>query len=111
MVFLFGMRHPSASLRTPGALMRVDMQGPVWLSGGEGGLRERAFPRPPRDPRMGVQRPVPVSLAPGIGAYAWPYNPARLMIPPRAVLAAPTFSEPSRVALVLAARLARHCGA
>jgi nucleotide-binding universal stress UspA family protein len=33
------------------------------------------------------------------------------MIPPRAVLAALSFSEPSRVALVLAARLARHCGA
>src|SRR3954452_5554328 len=33
------------------------------------------------------------------------------MIPPRAVLVALTFSEPSRVALVLAARLARHCGA
>lgn len=33
------------------------------------------------------------------------------MIPPRAVLAVVSFSEPSRVALVLAARLARHCGA
>jgi nucleotide-binding universal stress UspA family protein len=33
------------------------------------------------------------------------------MMPPRAIVAAVTFSEPSRVALVLAARLARHCGA
>jgi len=33
------------------------------------------------------------------------------MIPPRAVLAAVSFSEPSRVALVLASRLARHCEA
>jgi nucleotide-binding universal stress UspA family protein len=32
------------------------------------------------------------------------------MMPPRAVLAAVSFSEPSRAALVLAARLARHCG-
>ena len=35
----------------------------------------------------------------------------QLMIPPRAVLAAVSFSEPSRAALVLASRLARHCGA
>ncbi len=33
------------------------------------------------------------------------------MIPPRVILAAVTFSDASRVALVLAARLARHCGA
>jgi nucleotide-binding universal stress UspA family protein len=33
------------------------------------------------------------------------------MIPPRAILAAVTFAETSRVELVLAARLARHCGA
>ena len=33
------------------------------------------------------------------------------MIPPRAILAAVSFSDSSRVALVLAARLARHCGA
>jgi nucleotide-binding universal stress UspA family protein len=33
------------------------------------------------------------------------------MIPPRAILAAVSFSETSRVELVLAARLARHCGA
>jgi nucleotide-binding universal stress UspA family protein len=33
------------------------------------------------------------------------------MIPPRAILAAISFSETSRVELVLAARLARHCGA
>ena len=33
------------------------------------------------------------------------------MIPPRAILAAVTFSETSRVELVLAARLARHCSA
>lgn len=32
------------------------------------------------------------------------------MIPPRAILAAIDFSDTSRVALVLAARLARHCG-
>lgn len=33
------------------------------------------------------------------------------MIPPRAILAAVDFSDTSRVALILAARLARHCGA
>jgi nucleotide-binding universal stress UspA family protein len=33
------------------------------------------------------------------------------MIPPRAILAAVSFSDTSRVALVLAARLARHCSA
>ena len=33
------------------------------------------------------------------------------MMPPRAILAAVSFSDSSRVALVLAARLARHCGA
>jgi nucleotide-binding universal stress UspA family protein len=33
------------------------------------------------------------------------------MIPPRAILAAVSFSDSSRVALVLAARLARHCDA
>jgi nucleotide-binding universal stress UspA family protein len=33
------------------------------------------------------------------------------MMPPRAIVAAVSFSESSRVALVLAARLARHCGA
>jgi len=33
------------------------------------------------------------------------------MIPPRTILAAVSFSDTSRVALVLAARLARHCGA
>jgi nucleotide-binding universal stress UspA family protein len=33
------------------------------------------------------------------------------MIPPRAILAAVSFSETSRVALILAARLARRCGA
>ena len=33
------------------------------------------------------------------------------MFPPRVVLAAVDFSEPSRVALVCAARLARQCGA
>ena len=33
------------------------------------------------------------------------------MIPPRIIVAATDFSEPSRVALVLAARLARHCRA
>ena len=33
------------------------------------------------------------------------------MIPPRAILAAVNFSDSSRAALVLAARLARHCGA
>ena len=35
----------------------------------------------------------------------------RGMIPPRTILAAVDFSDPSRTALVLAARLARHCGA
>ena len=33
------------------------------------------------------------------------------MMPPRAIVAAVSFSKSSRVALVLAARLARHCGA
>jgi nucleotide-binding universal stress UspA family protein len=39
-----------------------------------------------------------------------PYN-SRRMMPPRAILAAVSFSDSSRVALVLAARLARHCDA
>jgi hypothetical protein len=43
MVFLFGMGLPFTSLRPPGALMRVDMQGPAWLSGGEDGFYASAF--------------------------------------------------------------------
>ena len=43
MVFLFGMGLQFTSLRPPGALMRVDMQGPVWLSGGEDGFYASAF--------------------------------------------------------------------
>ena len=43
MVFLFGMRHPTTALRPTGALMRVDMQGPVWLSGGEDGFYASAL--------------------------------------------------------------------
>jgi CAAX protease family protein len=44
MAFLFGMKGlPFTSLRPPGALMRVDMQGPVWLSGGEDGFYASAF--------------------------------------------------------------------
>jgi membrane protease YdiL (CAAX protease family) len=43
MVFLFGIGLPFTSLRPPGALMRVDMQGPVWLSGGEEGFYASAF--------------------------------------------------------------------
>ena len=43
MVFLFGMRHPTTALRGPGGLMRLDMQGPVWLSGGEAGIYAGAF--------------------------------------------------------------------
>jgi hypothetical protein len=43
MAFLFGMGIPFTSLRPPGALMRVDMQGPVWLSGGEDGFYASAF--------------------------------------------------------------------
>jgi membrane protease YdiL (CAAX protease family) len=45
MAFLFGMKGlPFTSLRPPdGALMRVDMQGPVWLSGGKEGFYASAF--------------------------------------------------------------------
>jgi hypothetical protein len=43
MVFLFGMGLSIPSLRPPGTLMRVDMQGPVWLSGGEDGIYASAF--------------------------------------------------------------------
>ena len=43
MVFLFGMGLPFTSIRPPGTLMRVDMQGPVWLSGGEDGFYASAF--------------------------------------------------------------------
>jgi len=43
MVFLFGMGLPITSLSPPGALMRVDMQGPVWLSGGEEGFYASAL--------------------------------------------------------------------
>ena len=35
MVFLFGMGLSIPTHRPTGTLMRVDMQGPVWLSGGE----------------------------------------------------------------------------
>jgi uncharacterized protein len=38
MVFLFGMRHPTTALRAPESLMPVDIQGPIWLSGGEHGF-------------------------------------------------------------------------
>lgn len=43
MVFIFGMGLQFTSLRPPGALMRVDMQGPVWLSGGADGFYASAF--------------------------------------------------------------------
>ena len=44
MAFLFGMRGlPFTALRPPGVLMQVDMQGPVWLSGGEDGFYASAF--------------------------------------------------------------------
>lgn len=43
MVFLFGMGLPFTSLQPPGALVRVDMRGPAWLSGGEGGVYASAF--------------------------------------------------------------------
>lgn len=44
MAFLFGMKGlPFTSLRPPGGLMRVDMQGPVWLSGGADGFYASAF--------------------------------------------------------------------
>jgi len=42
-VFLFGMGLPFTSLHPPGALVRVDVQGPVWLSGGEEGFYASAF--------------------------------------------------------------------
>ncbi len=38
MVFLFGMGLSIPTRRPSGTLMRVDMQGPVWLSGGEDGI-------------------------------------------------------------------------
>lgn len=43
--FLFGMKGlPFTSLRPPdGPLMRVDMRGPVWLSGGKDGFYASAF--------------------------------------------------------------------
>lgn len=44
MAFLFGMKGlPFTSLRPPGALMQVDMQGPGWLSGGEDGFYASVF--------------------------------------------------------------------
>jgi uncharacterized protein len=43
MVFLFGMGLSIPTLRPPGTLMRVDMQGPLWLSGGEDGIYASAF--------------------------------------------------------------------
>jgi uncharacterized protein len=44
MAFLFGMKGlPFTSVRPPGPLMRVDMQGPVWLSGGQDGFYASAF--------------------------------------------------------------------
>ncbi|MFI5183740.1 MAG: type II CAAX prenyl endopeptidase Rce1 family protein [Vicinamibacteria bacterium] len=38
MVFLFGMGLPITSLHPSGAVMRVDVQGPAWLCGGEDGF-------------------------------------------------------------------------
>jgi uncharacterized protein len=43
MVFLFGLRHPTTALRPRGSLMRVDMLGPAWLSGGEDGFYASAL--------------------------------------------------------------------
>lgn len=43
MAFLFGMRGLPFTSLGPGALLRVDMQGPVWLSGGEDGFYASAF--------------------------------------------------------------------
>jgi membrane protease YdiL (CAAX protease family) len=43
MVFLFGMGLNYSTLHPPGTLMRVDMQGPFWLSGGEHGFSASAF--------------------------------------------------------------------
>lgn len=43
LVFLFGMRHPTTVLRAPESLVRADMQGPVWLSGGEHGFYASAL--------------------------------------------------------------------
>jgi uncharacterized protein len=43
MVFLFGMGLWLPTLGPPGTLMRVDMQGPVWLSGGRDGIYASAF--------------------------------------------------------------------
>jgi hypothetical protein len=43
MVFLFGMGLSIPTRRPPGTLMRVEMQGPVWLSGGEDGIYAGAF--------------------------------------------------------------------
>jgi hypothetical protein len=65
MVFLFGMGHPITSLHPPGALMRVDMQGPVWLSGGEGGFYASAlFLGLVAILAWGVQRRFPLPIAP-----------------------------------------------
>lgn len=43
MVFVFGMRAPFTSLPPPGALVRVNMQGPAWLSGGDEGFNASAL--------------------------------------------------------------------
>jgi membrane protease YdiL (CAAX protease family) len=43
MVFLLGMRHPTTALRAPESLMRVDVQGPVWFSGGRYGFYASAL--------------------------------------------------------------------
>ncbi len=43
MVFLFGMGLSIPTLRPPGTLMRVDLEGPPWLTGGENGIYASAF--------------------------------------------------------------------
>jgi membrane protease YdiL (CAAX protease family) len=44
MAFLFGMKgHPFTAIPPPGALMRADMRGSVWLSGGADGFYASAF--------------------------------------------------------------------
>jgi Universal stress protein family len=60
--------------------------------------------------RVSSTQPPGGTRIPGAAAHAARYN-SRRMMPPRAILAAVSFSDSSRVALVLAARLARHCDA
>ena len=73
-------------------------------------MRVRPSPRSPlRDPRRAASAGMMVLS--DVLLYEGPGTAVNCMIPPQTILAAVDFSETSKTALALAARLARHCGA